>query len=258
MEWIDTHCHMDHKQLKPDRKAVMQAASQAGVGALIVPAISLESNFTMRGEVYADCPETFFAVGIHPNHTACLDERTCLGALEKLIDSRTVAIGETGLDFFRTREPEKQALQRFWFERQIELALKYDLPLILHVRDAWDEALKILRSSHTTFSGVAHCFAGTWDQAQAFLELGFGLGIGGAVTRENPGLLETAAKAPLCQLVLETDAPFLAPRGCKGRNSPENLPLIGGILANIRKIPVEEVSRVTSENARRIFHLPGK
>lgn len=252
MEWIDTHCHIDHKQFHPDREAVMENARRGGLAAMIVPAISWESNFTVRQDPALERCWLRYAVGVHPNHVA---PGMDLGALEGLIDRRTVAIGETGLDFFRTRDAQTRQLQREMFRKQIELAVKHDLPLILHVRDAWDSALEILKSYDRTFSGVAHCFTGAWIQARGFMELGFALGIGGAVTRGNDVLAETVKKAPLEMLLLETDAPFLAPKGCKGRNTPENIPIIAEVVAGIRGTDTDAVMNATSGNARRIFRL---
>lgn len=250
MKWIDTHCHMDHKQYTSDRTAVLENARKLGMAAMIVPAITPESNAAIRRNPLLDAPDIWFAVGVHPNHVV---ENLTAEMLESAIDSRVVAIGETGLDYFRTREPDAQALQRRMFRMQIALALKYDLPLILHVRDAWDSALEILCSYGGKFSGVAHCFSGSWEQAQAFMELGFCLGIGGTVTRGLPALRETVSKMPGEMLLLETDAPYLAPVGCRGRNTPENIPRIAQAIAEIRNVTVEEIMSTTTENAKRVF-----
>lgn len=252
MNWIDTHCHMDHKQFNSDRAAVLENARCLGMTAMIVPAITYESNYSLRQEPLLRSEDIRFAVGVHPNHIV---PDLTKEMLERYLDSRVVAIGETGLDYFRTREPELQAQQRRMFRLQIELALERDLPLILHVRDAWDSALEILRSYECTFSGVAHCYAGTWEQAREFMALGFCLGIGGTVTRMHPALTETVQKMPLDALLLETDAPYLAPVGCKGRNTPENIPVIARTIADIRGIDIGEVMSTTTENAKRVFSL---
>lgn len=252
MIWIDTHCHLDHKQFKADRGAVLQDALDLGMAAMIVPAISYESNFTIRQDSFLMDKRIFFSVGIHPNH---VEEALDPEKLEQYIDDRTVAIGETGLDYFRTRQPEKQALQRKLFRRQIDMAQRHGLPLILHIREAWEDGLEVLRSCGEEYAGVAHCFAGTWEQAKAYLEMGFALGVGGLVTKEAPGLVETVGNMPLEKLLLETDAPFLAPTGCKGRNVPANIPRIAQAVAEIRDIPVEIVMEATTRNTKRIFRL---
>lgn len=252
MAWTDTHCHMVHKQFSSDRAAVLANARKLGMSAMIVPAITLESNRTLRQDPLLQGEDVWFAVGVHPNHI--VPELTA-EMLEEFLDDRVVAIGETGLDFFRTRDPDLQEQQRKMFRLQIELALKHGLPLILHVRDAWDDALEILRGYGCDFSGVAHCFSGTWQQAEAFMELGFALGIGGTVTRDIPALTETVAKMPAEMLLLETDAPYLAPVGCKGRNTPENIPVIAERIANLRGVSVDAILKITTENARRIFRL---
>lgn len=252
MEWIDTHCHIDHKQFNMDRQAVIENARKNGMAAMIIPAITFVSNHTVRQEPLLAQEWIYYAVGVHPNH---VEPDLTREKLKAQVDSRTVAIGEIGLDYFRTREPEKQMLQQQMFQMQIELAAELDLPMILHVRDAWDSALEILKSYRRTFSGAAHCFAGTWEQAQEFMELGFALGIGGVITRGNTDLTETVGKAPAEMLLLETDAPFLAPKGCKGRNTPENIPIIAEAIANIRGENVKNIMLTTTENARRIFRL---
>lgn len=252
MEWTDTHCHIGHRQFASDRDAVLENARKLGLAAMIVPAITLGSNAALRQIPSLDQPWIYFAAGVHPNHVERSLRRE---QLEGFIDSRTVAIGEIGLDFFRTQEPEQQELQREMFKMQIELAIEYDLPVILHIRDAWDPALEILRGWQRKFSGVAHCFAGTWLQAEAFLDLGFALGVGGVITKEDPDLTETVRKMPLDRLLLETDAPFLAPKGRKGRNTPENIPLIAETIAMLRGVDTERIMEITTENARRIFRL---
>lgn len=252
MNWIDTHCHMDHKQFAPDREAVLENARAMGMAGMIVPAITLDSNRSLRCEPLLRRADVWFAVGVHPNH---IEPELTGQMLERYLDDRVVAIGETGLDYFRTRDLAAQELQRKMFRIQIDLALKHNLPLILHVRDAWEDALAVLQSYGCAFSGVAHCFAGTWQQAEKFMELGFALGIGGTVTRDLPNLAETVVKMPSEMLLLETDAPYLAPVGCKGRNTPENIPVIAERIANLRGVSVGEIMATTTENAGRIFRL---
>lgn len=252
MEWIDTHCHLDHKQFSSDRGAVLENACAMGMAGMIVPAITLESNRTIRQIPLLCHPQIWYAVGVHPNH---IEPDLTAGMLEEFLDERVVAIGETGLDFFRTREPHQREQQKRMFRLQIDLALKHNLPLILHVRDAWDDALEILQGYGCKFSGVAHCFSGTWQQAEEFMGMGFALGMGGTVTRDLPNLTETAEKMPASMLLLETDAPYLAPVGSKGRNTPENIPVIAERIANLRGVSVDAILKITTENARRIFRL---
>ena len=252
MKWIDTHCHMDHKQFSSDRAAVLENAGKLGMAGLIVPAITLASNRTIREDKLLRHEGIWYSVGVHPNH---IEPDLTAGMLEEFLDDRVVAIGETGLDFFRTRDPVLQEQQKAMFRLQIELALKHGLPLILHVREAWEDALEILQSYGCKFSGVAHCFSGSWQQAQAFMEMGFALGIGGTVTRDLPNLTQTVANMPAGMLLLETDAPYLAPVGCKGRNTPENIPVIAEKIAGIRGTCVDDILKITTENAGRIFRL---
>lgn len=254
MEWIDTHCHLDHRRFDDDRWEVLE---RSGVQLLINPAVSYESNYSMRS-VLGDDPRIRYAVGIHPNCVLQEDVpnyEAWMASLGQLADNRTVAVGETGLDHYRVRSEQLRLLQKDVFIMQLRLALELELPLILHIRDAHEEALTILRSFGRQFQGVAHCFTGNADHAAGYLELGFALGLGGAVTKDIPGLQETVRRLPEDRILLETDAPYVTPKDCKGRNSPEYLPIICQKVAQIKGTTPETIAQRANENAKRIFRL---
>lgn len=142
-----------------------------------------------------------------------------------------------------------------WFHRFIELARTEKLPLVLHIRDAHEDALQILREHGSEHRGVVHCFQGSWAEAEQYLKLGLYIGLGGLITREDKELEAVARKLPPERILLETDSPYVTPKPKKGRNTPANIPEIAERLADIRKTSVEEIIMVTAENAKRLFGM---
>ena len=260
--WIDTHCHLDAAEFAPDRDAVRAAASVAGVKHLMIPAV--QRSHWQEVIALAHRHGDSYALGIHPLFTPGADESD-IAALRELLmqqrdDPHLVAVGEIGLDFF---VPGLDADRQIWFyEQQIKLAREFDLPVILHVRKSSDRLLKTLRANKVV-GGIAHAFNGSAQQAQAFIDLGFKLGFGGAVTYDRAlKLREMAASLPLDALVLETDAPDIPPRWLyttaeqriagqlQGRNSPAELPRIAAEVAHLRGISVAELAQASTANAR--------
>ena len=260
--WIDTHCHLDAAEFAPDRDVVRAAASAAGVKHLVIPAV--QRSHWQEVIALAHRHGDSYALGIHPLFTPGADESD-IAALRELLmqqgdDPHLVAVGEIGLDFF---VPGLDADRQIWFyEQQIKLACEFDLPVILHVRKSSDRLLKTLRA-HKVVGGIAHAFNGSAQQAQAFIDLGFKLGFGGAVTYDRAlKLREMAASLPLDALVLETDAPDIPPHWLyttaeqriagqlQGRNSPAELPRIAGEMAHLRGINVAELAQASTANAR--------
>lgn len=253
---IDTHVHYDHRRFDGDRAALLDEIHMGvGVELAVNPPITYASNFTMR-ETLKDYPWIFYGLGVHPNHGEGL-ERTCFAELAALKDARTVAVGETGLDYCRIREPERRENQAHVFRQQIDLAKQLHLPLILHVRDAWEDALAILRSMGSSFDGVLHCFAADAETAKGYLDLGFRLGMGSAVTDPRKEATRQAAEdLPLDVMVLETDCPFLPiPAGTKGRPSSASLPAVADALAVLKGCTREEITETTAKTARALFRI---
>jgi TatD DNase family protein len=267
--WIDTHCHLDASEFDDDRDAVRAQARAAGVGLCVLPAVqrsdwaAVQALAARHGDAYA--------LGIHPLYVPQASEDD-LQALDDALsasqdDPRLVAVGEIGLDFFVPAlcEPDMRERQWLFYTAQLQLARQHGLPVILHVRRSADLLLKGLRQVGVT-GGMAHAFNGSVQQAQAFVDLGFALGMGGAMTFERAtALRELARTLPLDALVLETDAPDIPPQwiyrtaearasgAAQGRNTPAQLPRIAQVLAELRGIEPEALAQASSRNARRVL-----
>lgn len=263
---IDTHTHYFLKDFDHDRYMVLEKLRDAGVTHVIEAAIDMESNFRMR-KLFADSDMVSFGAGVHPLKVSFADRiyglSGCRNILRELLHTpRTVAVGETGLDFHRGADEDEQALQERYFRMQLDLALAHDMPLILHIRDCHEEALAVLESYGTAFKGVCHCFIGGADIAKRYTDLGFYLGIGGSATyTANKGRFEDFIRdlplLPLDRVVLETDAPYLIPSGCKGkRNTSLLLPAVVDTLAQAKGESSETIEAITADNAVRAFSLP--
>jgi TatD DNase family protein len=263
--WIDTHAHLDAAEFDVDRAAVHQRARSAGVVLSVIPAVSADTFTPVR--TLAHSQSDAYALGIHPLFTpqaspsdlAQLDEQLHTHAH----DPRLVAVGEIGLDKFvpTLNTPEAWAKQQHFYSAQLRLAQQHGLPVILHVRRSTDELLKALRQTRVV-GGIAHAFNGSLQQAQAFIDLGFKLGFGGALTFDRAlQLRRLATELPLCALVLETDAPDIPPHWlyttaeqraagqAQGRNEPSELPRIAQVLADLRSMPLDELAQATRANA---------
>ena len=259
--WIDTHCHLDAPEFDPDRDAVRRQARAQGVAHCVIPAVERGNWATVRALAHQHGDS--YALGIHPLYTGRADEgdldRLAQALEEHRADPRLVAIGEIGLDYFVPGlDPERQ--ERF-YRAQLQLARRFGLPVILHVRRSADQLLKGLRELPVP-GGIAHAFNGSLQQAQAFIALGLRLGFGGAVTYDRAlHLHRLAAELPPEALVLETDAPDIPPHWLyvpaaeraagrlQGRNSPAELPRIGAALAALRRTDTAALAGLASANA---------
>ena len=265
MLWIDTHCHLDAAEFAPDRADVVARARAAGVGRIVLPAVDA-GNFGRVREL-AHEHGLAYALGIHPMCTGSAGPADIDRLREELVahagDPRLVAVGEIGLDHFVPGlDRERQA---GIFSAQLRLAAEFGLPVLLHVRRSIDTVLKHLRQ-RPVVGGLAHAFNGSEQQATAFVELGLRLGFGGALTFERAlKIRRVAAAVPLSAIVMETDAPDIAPQrryrtaaaraaGATMRNEPAELPAIGAALAELRGIDVKVLAATTTANA--IASLP--
>lgn len=248
--FIDTHLHLDAEEFAPERATLWRAAQAAGVQQAIVPAVAA-ANF----EAVRAMRQQFgvaVAYGLHPMYLAQHQDEHLELLADYLARERPVAVGECGLDLF---VPGLDlARQQQVLLAQLKLARRFDLPVILHVRRAVDQVLKCLRQVRVR-GGVAHAFNGSEQQAQAFIELGFCLGFGGAMTYQgSQRIRRLAANLPLSAIVLETDGPDIPPEWAQGQpNRPDNLPRIAAVLAGLRGMPLAELAAATSVNARRTF-----
>jgi len=259
--FIDTHCHLDASEFNDDRNSVIASAKAAGVERIVIPAIG-RCNFAAVRDLAHSFAGGYYALGIHPLFVArSLDEDLEVLAQEvtqALSDPRFVGIGEIGLDFFvkDIAEGEPRKRQEHYYYEQLKLARKHDLPVLLHVRRSQDMILKYLNRVPGV-GGIAHAFNGSDQQADRFVERGFALGLGGAMTFTRARQIRRLAmRIPLSSLVLETDSPDIAPAWLEGvhpRNTPEQIPAIAQVLADLRDISQAEVARQTGASALRIL-----
>ncbi|MGO1767625.1 DNAase [Advenella sp. S44] len=259
--YIDTHCHLDASEFNDDRSAVIASAQQAQVGQIVIPAIG-RSNFSTVRQLAHSFDGGYYALGIHPLFVGqAADEDLDILAQEverALDDPRFVAIGEIGLDFFvkdiATGPPRKR--QEFFYQEQLKLARQHALPVLLHVRRSQDIILKYLRR-FPEVGGIAHAFNGSDQQADQFVDLGFALGIGGAMTFTRARQIRRlACRIPLSSIVLETDSPDIAPAWLQEdhpRNTPGQIPAIAQALAQLRDVPTGEIERGTNATAHRVL-----
>jgi TatD DNase family protein len=254
--WIDTHCHLDAHEFGAESLAVAERAGAAGVSMIVIPAVEL-GNFGVVAAMAAAAPNTSYALGIHPIYVPQAQDSDLLalraGVEAAMQDPKFVAIGEIGLDFFIPMlcEPAMREKQLHFFREQLRIARDFDLPVLMHVRRSQDQVLKHVRQLRPN-GGIAHAFNGSFQQAQGYIDLGFKLGFGGAMTFTRAlQIRRLAATLPLDAIVLETDAPDISPAWIHpGRNSPEQLPAIGEVLAQLRGLSVAEVGEATAHNAR--------
>jgi TatD DNase family protein len=251
--FFDTHCHLNHPRLAQRLGEVLERAAEAGVVNMLVAGYDLPSSreaVALAGRY----PNLWASVGVHPHDAkeAADDTWTELSALAQ--HPKVTAIGETGLDFYRDLSP--RPVQREVFLRQLELAQELGLPAIIHCRSAEEELLGIIETRPQA-KLIYHCFDGTAEHAQRALTAGMMLGFGGRVThRARRELLEITGQIPLDHLLLETDAPYLAPEPVRSRdNEPANLPLIAQEIAEARGVSVTELTQATTENAMRAFMI---
>jgi TatD DNase family protein len=250
--FIDTHCHLDASEFEDAEFSVVNNAQAAGVARIVVPSVSLASLEIVR-ELCLQFPICAPAYGFHPMYVAAALPADLDVLRDYLKHHQPVAVGEIGLDFFIKHYD--QARQEHFFIEQLKLAREFNLPVLLHLRRAQDTILKYLRQ-HKVCGGIAHAFNGSRQQADEFIKLGFKLGFGGAMTYSRATKLrELAATLPLESIVLETDAPDIPPEFLeKGLpNEPQYLPMIAQTLADLRGMSLEEVAKVTSENARSVL-----
>lgn len=251
---VDTHCHLDVPAFDADRDVVLERARQAGVVAFVLIGFSPD-NWDRALALAERTPGMVVALGVHPNEADRFDTATERRLRELLRHPLVRAVGEIGLDYhWKTVEP---ATQQRVFRRQLELAQEYDLPIVLHQREAHEDLLTILSAQQRPLRGVMHCFTGDSALAQRFLELGLHLGIGGVVTYRNAQALHEAARdMPLERMLLETDAPYLAPVPHRGkRNEPAFLRFVLATVAQLRGTSEQEVACRTTRNARQLFRI---
>lgn len=252
---IDTHCHLDMISSESDIGATISRAAACGVAPIITVGIDLESS-KKAIHFAAHYDSVYATVGIHPHNVQGLDESS-YAELENLCRKpKVVAYGEIGLDYVKQYAPQDMQLEHY--ARQIDLAKKMQLPIVIHDREAHVDIMDILnKKAPFPAGGVMHCFSGDWHFAQKVLDLGFVISIPGVVTFSKAALMqEVARKVPLDMLILETDAPFLAPDPLRGKmNIPEYVLHTAQKIADLRGLSLENLATATTRNATNLFKL---
>lgn len=253
MYFIDTHTHIYLPEFTDDIDAVMQRAKEANVTITMMPAIDSTTHDAMLAmeSTYGNC---YSMIGLHPC-SVNQDYQKELEIVRKYLDKRKfIAIGEIGLDFYWDKTFTEQQYEAF--HQQIGIAIQYNLPIVIHSRNAIDECIEVVKE-HPGAKGVFHCFSGNEEQARKIIDLDFMLGIGGVVSFKNAGLDKVIEKAGLDHVILETDAPYLSPVPYRGkRNEPSYIKIIAQKLSTITTCSIEEVAELTTANAKNLFKLP--
>ncbi len=255
MNLIDTHSHIYLSEFGNDSANMLERAEKEGVEKILMPAIDSSTHLqmlTMEEENKSSC---FSMMGLHPCSVKenYRDELKIAG--EYLEKRKFKAVGETGLDFYWDKTFTEQ--QYAAFHTQIEWALQYDIPVVIHSRNSTDECIKVIAEHQRgKLTGVFHCFSGNEMQAQQIIDLGLYLGIGGVVTFKNSGLDKVMSATGLEHIVMETDAPYLAPVPFRGkRNEPSYLKYVTEKLSEIKKMSIEEIAAITTANAEKLFRF---
>ena len=255
MKLIDTHSHIYSNEFDNDKKALFENALQWGVNKILMPAIDTGTHEKML-QLEKEHPENYVSMmGIHP----CSVNENYLNeikAARAYFDQRKfIAVGETGLDFYWDKTFTDQ--QYIAFRTQIEWALEFDIPVVIHSRSSTDECIAVIKEfQNGNLKGVFHCFSGDITQAKEIIDLGFYLGIGGVLTFKNSGVDKIIEELDLNNIVLETDAPYLAPVPFRGkRNEPSYLRYVAEKISTIKNIPMDEVAAITTANAEKLFAL---
>ena len=260
---FETHAHYDDDAFDKDRDELLCSMRKAGIETIV----NIGANIESCKSTLALCEKYSFvygALGVHPSDAGELNEETFAWlsqtAREKSYQSggKIVAIGEIGLDYYWDKEPAVQANQRYWFEKQANLARELELPMVVHSRDAAKDTLDMMKAMRAEeIGGIVHCYSYSVEQAREYLKMGFLFGIGGVITFSNAKKLkEVVEYLPLDAIVLETDCPYLAPVPNRGkRNSSLNLPYVAREIAAIKGLKEEEVIRITRENAKKVYRM---
>lgn len=250
---VDTHCHL--YLLEEEAEEVLARASKAGVGHLVDVGVDLETSRSAAASA-ARFDKVSASVGVHPNEAESLTAETLEALRGLLADERVVAVGETGLDYYRDNTP--QPVQRAAFATHVRLARELDKALVVHCRDAFDDVLGMLDGEGAPERVVLHCFSGDAAVAERALAAGHHISFAGTVTFKNaPKLREACALVPLDRMVLETDSPFLTPHPFRGQpNSPDRVAITAETVAAVHGVDPEVVAEATTATAARAFRLP--
>ena len=249
---IDTHCHLYLEEFDHDREEMIKRAMEAGVDRFYLPAVDSTTTAAML-RLEAQYPGVCIPmIGLHPCSVKASYEDEMGLICKWLTDRKFAAIGEIGLDFYWDKTFMKEQYEVF--NKQIELAIENNLPIVIHTRNAMAETIDVVNNYKGRVKGIFHCFGGSLEEANRIIDLGFYMGIGGVVTYKKSGLAEVIKEIDLEYLVLETDAPYLTPVPFRGkRNESSYLVYIQEKIAEVKGTTLEEVARITTANALKIF-----
>ena len=253
---FDSHCHLNDEKLLPRVEEVIQSANEAGVTHFLVIGWDKESSFKAV-ELAEKYENVYAAIGFHPENIFDVSEEDFNETLALYKHPKVVAIGEIGLDYHWTKEPEKRELQKQYFIRQIEFANEHKMPISIHNREAFEDCLNILKEHKPQYSGVMHCYSGSVELLKDVLDLGLYIGLDGPLTFLNAKTpKEVCENVPLDRLLLETDCPYLSPHPLRGTvNEPRNLGLILDEVARLKNLSKKHIAEVTFRNTCNLFHV---
>jgi len=252
----ETHAHYDDEKFDQDRVELLShLLRENNIEKIVNVGASLKGS--KASIELADTYENVYAsIGVHPEDVDELSEEGMIWLKENASHPKVVAIGEIGLDYYWCKEDEKRALQRYWFEKQLELAKEVNLPVIIHSRDACEDTLNTIKDyNNEGMTGIIHCFSYTKEIAMEYVKLGWYIGVGGVVTFKNgKKLVEAVREIPIERIVLETDAPYMSPEPYRGtRNSSINLKYVASKIAEIKEMDVKEVEEITFRNSLEVY-----
>lgn len=253
--FFDTHAHLDDDKFAEDADEVIKSLGDAGVGMYTNIGSDVASS-EKSIELAEKYPFVYAAVGIHPEFAAETTENDIDKIARLAAHPKAVAIGEIGLDYYYGAEEKEE--QKKWFERQLSLAADLNMPFVIHDRDAHKDCMDILKKYDVRrVGGIMHCFSGSAELAKEVVKLGMVIALGGSLTfKNNVKTVKVAAEIPLEHIVLETDSPYLAPVPNRGkRNTPAYVKFVAKKIAEIKNIPLSEVERITTENAKKVYRI---
>ena len=255
---FDTHAHYDDEAFDEDRGELLSSMREQGIGRIVNVGASLR-GVQATYDFMQQYEDVYGALGVHPDEVGSLDEEK-FEWLKGLLDhEKAVAVGEIGLDYYWDKECHEK--QKYWFARQLQLALEKELPVNIHSRDAAQDTFDMMKTEHAGKSGFAggiiHCYSGSAEMAKEYVKMGYHIGIGGVVTFKNARVLkEVAVQVPLERIVVETDCPYLAPVPYRGkRNCSLYLPHVLAMIAELKGITPQEAEEATFENACRVYQI---
>ncbi len=263
MQFFDSHCHLDDERFNEDRKKLIEEIKEAGITKFVSAGYSVESS--KKGvELSKEYNYIYTTCGISPNDIPQTEEELWknidkINVLveENLTDKKILAIGEIGLDYYWEKDLKRRELQRQAFIKQIQMANTFKLPIVIHTREAVMDTLEILKENKVNKAGVFHCCPLNRELVKEALKLGFYISFAGPVTFKNSkNANEIIEMVPNDKMLIETDSPYLAPEPVRGtRNDPRNVKFVAQKIADVKKMPLEEIARITYENTRKIFGI---